>query len=303
MAILIFLLVCVLLYYLLPKGVLLYEGLRWIPWAFKMASFPLRPFPEKKMAYGSHKRQYFLWVKPQAGQESGNLVVVYIHGGGWQFGHPEMFRSNAQVLAAQGYPVFMLSHRRIPFFDIRHMREDLVAGMSKIEEVIRVEGLNGRKLVLGGASSGSNLASLMAFDPVLKQKMNWNSDKPAGVFLVSPPLNLGEMWQSPPLLLLAGRRKGDRFKLANPIELVEKNLSFPVLIIHGTHDSLVNYRSVKAFYEKVKREGAVDVRLFTLPGGTHLDTASWCFPEHPAHAMLLRWLRQIAEPAQAKLQK
>lgn len=288
----IFLIVLVVLYFLLPKGILLYEGLHWLPWVIQLKSLPLKPFREEKTFYGNHPRQYFLLIRSGKDQSPKDSVVVYIHGGGWQFGKPEMFRSNALVLVEAGYPVFMLSHRRIPFFDITDLREDLVAAMSKIREVMMANNLGAKKIILGGVSSGGNLAALMAFDPDLRRKMAWGKDMPAALFLISAPLNLRGMWSSPPLLFLAGNRSNVRFRMASPMEVMQPGQNVPTLIIHGTHDGLVNYQSVREFYEKMKAESAREVRLITIERGTHLDAASWCFPGHPANRAVIQWLKE-----------
>lgn len=275
-----------------PKGIIVYEALGWLPWYLKMRSYPLTPHHEHKYIYGKHKRQYFLFLLPGEEQAMRDAVIVYIHGGGWQFGSPEMFRPNALSLVEMGYPVFMISHRRIPEFDILDMREDLVMCMLEIRKTMKSEGLSDKKIILGGVSSGGNLASLLAFDSRLREAVGWREELPAGVFLIAAPLNLGGMWQSPPLWFLAGKRDGDRFRLANPIDQLAKGENLRTLIIHGTHDGLVKYQSVVDFYKKMKVMGASDVQFETIKQGTHLDAASWCFPDHISNQILLNWLNE-----------
>ena len=277
----------------MPKGVILYEATRWLPWAIRMKRFPVGPHRETRFAYGQHQRQYILRVQPESDNSQPNPVIVYIHGGGWQFGTPEMFRPNALALMEAGFSVFMLSHRRIPVFGITELREDLVNGLLKIREVMEKEGSGNRKIILGGVSSGGNLAALLAFDPVLRTAAGWKKDLPAGIFLIAAPLNLRGMWHSPPLWFLAGKRNGAQFRLANPIDHLETCENIPTLIIHGTHDGLVKYRSVQDFYEKMKATGAAETEFVTLDRGTHLDAASWCFPDHRSNKTLMNWLAKI----------
>ncbi len=299
MTVLIILLVLIALYFLIPKGVLLYEALRWLSWVVKLKLQPNRPYREEKIFYGSHPRQYFLLVQPKEAKSQKKSAIVYIHGGGWQFGSPEMFHSNSLALMNGGYSVFMLSHRRIPRYGILDLREDLVAALQKLEETMVENNFLEKKLILGGVSSGGNLAALLAFDPKLRSKLNWEKNAPYGLFLISAPLNLRSMWYSPPLRFLVGKRDDEHFRPADPIQLIEPRQTIHTFIIHGTHDGLVRYQGVKDFYEKMKSEGAANLRFVTLENGTHLDAASWCLPDHPANLALMKWLEELDDQAKA----
>ncbi len=292
--ILLFLLVgYLLMYWLVPKGVFIYEALRLAPWAFRMETYPSGNYRKEKYSYGKHFRQYILHFQPKKPEKTRNHVILYIHGGGWQFGRPEMFRANAQVLTNLGFHVFMPSHRRIPFFDIEDLREDIHAAFLKILEIMKAEGLSDKRVLLGGISSGGNLAALLAFDRSILVGSGLRQDIFSGVFLLGAPLHLNGMWKSPPLRMLAGKRSGELFRKASPMYHIRPGESLPTLILHGDKDGLVEYDSNVAFYEKLREEGAKDVRLVTLPDGMHLDSASWCFKEHPSHKILLDWLEEM----------
>ena len=282
-----------LMYWLVPKGVFLYEGLRLPPWAFRMETYPAGDYRKEKYSYGKHFRQYILYFQPKKAGTTKNHVIIYFHGGGWQFGRPEMFRANAQTLTKLGYHVFMPSHRRIPFFDIEDLREDTLSALLKIIEIMRAEGLEDKKIILGGISSGGNLAALLAFDRSILKKAGLSQDIFSALFLLGSPLNLNGMWKSPPLRMLAGKRNGKVFKKASPIFHLQARESLPTLILHGEKDGLVEYASTVSFYEKMKQEGAKDVWFETLPEGNHLDSASWCFENHPSHKILLDWLEEM----------
>lgn len=282
-----------LMYWLIPKGVFIYEGLRLPGWAYRMETFPEGGYRKEKYFYGKHFRQYLLFFQPRKASMDRKHVIVYFHGGGWQFGRPEMFRANAKTLTDQGYCVFMPSHRRIPVYDIEDLRADTLAALLKILEIMKAEGLGNKKIIVGGISSGGNLAALLTFDRSILQQANLTQDLFSAIFLLGAPLNLEEMWESPPLRMLAGRRGGNLFKKANPICHVQPGEQLPVFILHGEKDGLVEFSSVVSFYEKMVELGAENVQLETLPDGNHLDSASWCFEHHPSHMLLLNWLEKM----------
>lgn len=286
-----FILIYCLLLLIVPRGFFIYEVLRLPLWVFRMESQPKKKVHKVKVKYGKHHRQYLLHYRPKNDEKS--HVVIYIHGGGWQFGRPEMFRPNAQTLVEKGYHVFMPTHRRIPVFDITHIREDLVTGLQKIYNIMEEEGLSGKKVLLGGMSSGANLAGLITFDRRLMEDAGWERSRLAGSFLLGPPLNLNGMWNSPPLYVLAGKRSGTKFPLANPIQHLRKNDELPILILHPEKDGLVEYKSVLDFCAKAKAMGYENLEFHTLPGMIHMDAASWCFEEHPSRTIVLNWIEKM----------
>ena len=294
-SIIIFILGYAILLWLVPRGFPLYEGIRLPLWAFRMETQPRTNVIKKKIKYGKHFRQYLLFYQPINGETTKKHVVIYIHGGGWQFGRPEMFRPNAQKLVEQGYCVFMPTHRRIPFFNIVHMREDLAEFMKKIKEVMEEEGLSGKKILLGGMSSGANLAGLLTFDQRIFSQAGWQKNQLAGAFLLGPPINLRGMWKSPPLYVLAGKRSAETFRLANPIDHLQKDEELPILILHPEKDGLVEYQSVVDFCRKTERLGFKNLEFHTLPGMAHMDAASWCFDDHPSQKIVLGWLEKMEQ--------
>ena len=165
--------------------------------------------------------------------------------------------------------------------------------MKKTLEIMQLEGLGDRKIILGGMSSGGNLAGLLCFDRSILEAAGVSQEIFTGVFLLGAPLDLEKMWSSPPLLLLAGKRNGERFKKANPACHLQASESIRTLILHGTKDGLVEHRSILSFYEKLKSCHCGEVQLATLPGGMHMDAASWCFENHAARKILMEWLTSL----------
>jgi len=283
----------IILLFAIPKGIVIYDFLRLPLWVFRMETQPKKKVKINKVKYGKHFRQYLLHYRPQ--KDDRNHVVIYIHGGGWQFGRPEMFRPNAQKLVEKGYHVFMPTHRRIPVFDISHIRPDLVSGIKKILEIMEEEGISHKKVLLGGMSSGANLAGLLTFDHSLLAQAGFNRNRLAGSFLLGPPINLSGMWKSPPLYVLAGKRSGEKFRQANPIAHLMENDDLPILILHPEKDGLVEFKSVCEFCEKAEQLGFKNLEFRTLPNMIHMDAASWCFDDHPSQAIVLGWLEKMED--------
>ena len=286
--------IIILLYLFVPKGYAIYEGLRFPAWSYRMKRFPDNGLKPNKHAYGSHQRQYLIHYKPRAKEVSNSHVVVYVHGGGWQFGNPEMFRPNAQLLDEMGYHSFFLSHRRIPSHNIQNLKQDMGLGMKKVKELMELEGITHQKIILGGVSSGANLSALFYLDKRIHQQAGYQKEQIAGLFLLGPPLNLHGMGHSPTLYWLAGRRSGKLFREASPIQFLEENDDMPTLIVHPENDGMVPLSSTKLFIQKAKELGFENLEFHVLEKMTHFDAASWCFKDHPSHQIVVDWLRSVS---------
>jgi acetyl esterase/lipase len=187
----------------------------------------------------------------------------------------------------------MPSHRRIPFFDFRHIRRDIQATMHLVAGLMEEHGLARKKVILGGTSSGGHLAALLALDPGILKEDGIPGAGLAGLFLMGAAINFGGMWRSPPLWMLAGRRKGPLYRQANPMFHLTESFRLPTLVIHGTKDGLVEFESVQAFVLKLDSMKQASVVFVTLPGGIHTDAASWGFPGHPANKAFFKWLQEM----------
>jgi acetyl esterase/lipase len=292
---LIILAIYTLLWLLWPCGNFIYEGIQLPWWIYRLKRLPTGGMVETKVRYGKHFRQYLLYFKPHEGAPEKRHVVLYFHGGGWQFGSPEMFRPNAKVLTDMGYHVFMPSHRRLPFYRCLALREDAGNAVAKVLQLMKERNLAEKKIILAGNSSGGHLASLLAFDPSLLAAKGLSTERFHAILFLGAPLNLEQMWPSPPLLMVAGRRKGKLFPAANPYGYVPKNETRPILIVHGTKDGLVEYSSVVSFVNKMQENGATNLRFETLVGGVHTDSASWCFQGHVTNRLMMEWLEKLED--------
>lgn len=115
----------------------------------------------EKYSFGKSKRQYVLYCPADKNVKERDYVILYYHGGGWQFGSPDAFLPAAQVMSDWGFPIVMASHRRLPFHGYKSMREDISLALEKTWEIMQEKGLTNKKIIIGGMSSGGNLAALL----------------------------------------------------------------------------------------------------------------------------------------------
>ncbi|MBK6622722.1 MAG: alpha/beta hydrolase [Saprospirales bacterium] len=249
-------------------------------------------FREERIPFGAGSRQYMLHIAPE--KPLHGKSILFYHGGGWQFGSPEQFRKYAYVLAQEGYEVFLPSHRKIPFYNYSVIRTDIQSALRTVAARLRDRGGVGEKIVLGGMSSGGNLAALLALDPENREAAELDENQIAGLFVLAAPLDLEQMWNSPPLLAFAGPRSGALFQQANPANFLHAGpIPPPTLIIHGESDAMVEAASARSFYEKFERVHPGRARFILLPNGSHLDVASWAYRENFIRDTILGWLKEV----------
>lgn len=310
-----------LLFFLIPKGNPINEALYLPVWWFKMIQLPSDNMLKSKYKYGKGFRQYLMLYEPKNQMEVGDIsrrsngesmglpnppleqgnfpkspkknVIVYIHGGGWQFSRPEAFEPNAQEWVNKGYTVFMPTHRRIPFNDYDDMREDLNLILKKVREIMVEKGIGDYGMIIGGMSSGANLAALMSLDKAALHAVNLSQNHISGLFLLGAPLNLKLMRLSPVVYFFAGGQGSPKFKKANPIEYLNEKQDFPILGIHGTKDGFVEYESAVTFYDKLKENHHHSLEFRLLKNVTHLEVAGWSFLKNGVRDMLFDWMDRL----------
>lgn len=296
------LIIYTLLIWLTPKGSL-FQELLYIPiYWLKTSRAKPKGLKAERISYGDHQMQYLLLFEPPDGTIPKDQVIVYYHGGGWRFGVPSMFKSNAWFFLRQGYTVVMPCYRRIPKYHSGHIWEDLVSAVSKILEIREKKGWQKKGLVFGGMSAGGNLVALITLDKRLQKKAGLSSELIHGLFLCGAPLDLSQMKQTILIRGYAGPPGTERFNQASPINHISGDEQFPIFCIHGESDGMVEFASATAFVTAFRQKSTADLSFHILSKGSHLDAGSWPFQELPAAQPLRKWLLEINSNVREDLQ-
>ncbi|WP_191229158.1 alpha/beta hydrolase [Aurantiacibacter xanthus] len=122
--------------------------------------------PSLTLTYGDHPLQALDVYSAGPGER---LLLVFVHGGAWQFGDKTRRLKDAKVPFAHdhGWHFAALNFRMVPEVDVRTMAEDVAAGLALLFARADELGIDRRRIVLMGHSSGAHLAALVASDPVL----------------------------------------------------------------------------------------------------------------------------------------
>jgi acetyl esterase/lipase len=279
---------------LLPRGNAFHEIINlpafWLG-LFRVDTSSMKP---RKIHYGDHHRQYFLYIPPASGTDAADKVIVYFHGGGWKFGKPEQFLASVKVFHDAGYPLILPSLRRTPHYDYYDMRDDLNQILLRIRQFNQQEGRPNEQVVVGGMSAGGNLAALLCYDHHHLSQLNISPTFFAGLLVLGAPLDLEKMQDSLLLRAYAGPRGKEKFHLANPLEHLRKHGPLtPVFCVHGQADGLVAYHSALSFVKTFEEIQPEKIRFVSLESGTHLEAAAWGHTNAGLKREILSWLKNL----------
>tara|TARA_A100001391_G_scaffold205109_1_gene203537 strand:+ start:15830 stop:16690 length:861 start_codon:yes stop_codon:yes gene_type:complete len=139
--------------------------------------------PSATLAYGEHPLQA---LDLHAAEPGTRPLLVFVHGGAWQFGDKTRRLKDTKVPFAhgEGWHFAALNFRMVPEVDLRTMAEDVAAALALLFAQADALGIERRRIVLMGHSSGAHLAALVASDPALLSAHGFAPSDLAGVIAI-----------------------------------------------------------------------------------------------------------------------
>lgn len=216
-------------------------------------------------------------------------LIVNIHGGGWMGG--SKFPCDARMMTAQGFVVASVEYRFSQKAKFPAQIQDCQAAIRWLRANAERYHFNPKKVGVIGGSAGGHLAALVGVtgDKKVFTPIGGNesvSDAVQCVCDIYGPKNFASVMEqaekdknvknifkfntaSDPYSELIGAKLSDKEKTTavSPITYVDKN-SPPILILHGTHDTLVPYAQSEEFEAAMKKNDA-PVWLQKFPGAGH----------------------------------
>lgn len=265
------------------------EILRFPKHVYNLKKLKIQNIEITKKFYGDHENNYYLICKNKS-QKNYDKAVFYVHGGGWFLGKPENHLKMAEFLVEQGFIVILTAYRHLNKVNGNEILEDIKKSYHVACFQLKTEYPHLKCMVIGGASAGGHLASLLALSTE-------NSSIPiTGFFSLSGALDLNTI-KSNVIIKKLTRNYLDFDKL-NPIDvLLKSQSSFPILCIHGTEDGLVPVCSTLNFTEKTQNT-CHNVETFYFHAN-HIDiTSAWYYNSlvnRGQKEILISWLLTITE--------
>ncbi len=277
-----------------------YEAMRLPMHIFRLNTSKTKTLHVEKVPYSTDKRQYILVCESEQVPAYRKEVIFFLHGGGWHIGKPRQHLLLAEMLANEGYLVVLPAYRLAPEVNYEGMRADIDSALLQTLDWLRTEkGWEDRRIVVGGASAGGNLAALLVFDYESLQRIGLKPEIFAGFFSMAGVLDLESMPDGKILEEYAGKRESDMFCRANPLQHLDGRVKVPVLCIHGDKDGLVSHDVAKNFAQRLCQLHCELLDFHTIAGGTHLGAASqWYYKKNKNEgqgAIIINWLQKLAK--------
>ena len=217
-------------------------------------------------------------------------LIVHIHGGGWMGGNK--FPCPVMGMVAKGYAVASVEYRFSQKAKFPAQIQDCQAAIRWLRANSKPHNIDPERIGVVGGSAGGHLSALVgtaggkkAFGPIGGN--DELSDRVQAVCDIYGPANFSTVIQQadddrnvrnifkfnspndPYSQLIGVSLEGNKEKTdaVSPVHYVSKD-SPPMLILHGTHDSLVPYAQSEEFAVALKEKG-VEVWLQKLPGSGH----------------------------------
>jgi acetyl esterase/lipase len=150
-----------------PGGVEVRSGARW-------------QSPDATIAYGAHPLQRLDFYSAGDGVRP---LLAFLHGGAWQFGDKarRLTDMKAPFARAEGWHFASLNFRLVPEVGVAEMARDAAAGIARLLADAGPLGIDPRRVVLMGHSSGAQLAALVGTDPRYLGEVGLGIEALAGV--------------------------------------------------------------------------------------------------------------------------
>ena len=212
------------------------------------------------VSFGVHKNKLDIW-STSSKSKAPRPVLVFFYGGGWANGTRTEYSYAARPFVEAGYMVVLPDYRKVPEVRFPGFVEDSADAVKWVQANIAQYGGDPARVNVAGHSAGAYNALMLALDP------QWLGDRP-----VTSAISLAGAADFYPFTSKRAINAMSQFPDPNatqPVTFVRVDAP-PILLIHGTEDTVVRIRNSNSLYAKQKAAGG-DVTLRAQVGGSHND--------------------------------
>lgn len=204
-----------------------------------------------------------VWIFGESDPENPKPAILFFFGGGWNGGSPEQFADQSRHFAERGMIAIVADYRVKSRHKVKPVEcvKDAKACLAWVRENSKRLGIIPDKICSSGGSAGGHLAACTGTVPELGSE-EW----PNAMILFNPVTLLADLgeWK---VDYGKGRDLGVPAKNLSPPHHVGKHTP-PTLIMHGTGDTTVDFKTAQAFEDALKK-AEVPVTLVGYPGRAH----------------------------------
>ena len=217
-------------------------------------------------AYGPlarHKLDVWVPAKPPS---TPLPVIVFFYGGGWVSGDRGDYGFAGRAFAAQGFITIVADYRLVPEVRFPAFLQDGALAIKWARDHVARYGGDPRRISLSGHSAGAYQAAMLALDPKFLRDAGVDPRIVRSAALLATPADFY------PFTEIRGRDALGQWP--RPLETQPINFARadapPLLLMHGTTDTVVRPHNSERLYAKMKALGA-SVELLLYQGKSHTD--------------------------------
>lgn len=216
------------------------------------------------IAYGQEPRQTLDIYVPER-PDPHHTVVVYFHGGSWQFGDKGIYRFLGHSFTSKGYTVAVANYRLYPEVSFPVFIEDSAKAVAWVRANIADYGGDPERIYLVGHSAGAYNAVMLALNKSYLKEAGGGTQWIKGVAGLAGPYDFLPMTDPDIIALFSTARKEAD---TQPITFARRNAP-PVLLLTGDADDEVRPKNTHNLAAKLRKyKSPVEERVY--PGVAHI---------------------------------
>jgi acetyl esterase/lipase len=188
-------------------------------------------------------------------------VLVFFYGGGWANGTRTEYSFAARPFVEAGYIVVLPDYRKVPEVRFPGFLEDSAAAVKWVQANIGKYGGDPDRVNLAGHSAGAYNALMLGLDA------QWLGLKP--VTSVISLAGAADFYPFTSKRAIEAMGDAPNPLATQPVSFIRRNAP-PILLIHGTADTVVRVRNAESLFAKQTAAGG-DITLLPQRGASHND--------------------------------
>lgn len=220
-------------------------------------------------------------------------AFVYVHGGGWTGGDPQrQARDLYHALALDDWVVLAVRYPLAPAVTVDQQIAAVRDAIKWARHGLGDRGVAPKAVAVGGGSAGGLLAAMAALTP---EDDSERVDAFVGVYGVYDMANRNRTraaWAKVPEVVMQATfdEAPDRYRAVSPLDHIQ-GCTPPMLLVHGTHDTLVPIGESEQFADAVRAAGR-PVDVVSIHGAQHAFDAVSSVTSRTAAAVIRDWLER-----------
>ena len=207
-----------------------------------------------------------VYAQPQAPDSAPRPVIIFTHGGGWNWGDPDDYGFIARSFASEGYVVVLTGYRLFPQARYPAMLEDLAASVAWTKANIARYGGDPDRMVLMGHSAGAYNSLMLGLDKQWLAAKGLDADALAGVVSLAGP---ADFYPFDTESSINSFGQAENPEATQPVNHARADAP-PLLLVHGEDDTVVRIRNARALEQAMATAGG-KVETAYYPGMGHND--------------------------------